>query len=109
MLITNCTCISIMFPKHDNDYPVFENPVYNNVQLTVNVKHLANEPASTQGARFLQYQLIASDLAGGLHPTKEYENSIIMARNDSSGVRYKNCLSGGTSFMFNIQTERNGA
>ena len=32
-----------------------------------------------------------------------------MARNDSSGVRYKNCLSDGTSFMFNIKTERNGA
>ena len=28
------------------------------------------------------------------------------ARNDSS-VRYKNCLSDGTSFMFNIQRERN--
>ena len=40
MHITNCTCISIMFPKHDNDYTVFENPVYNNVQLTVNGKNL---------------------------------------------------------------------
>ena len=27
-----------------------------------------------------------------------------MARNDSCGVRYKNCLSDGTAFMFNIQT-----
>ena len=32
-----------------------------------------------------------------------------MARNNSNGVRYKNCLSDGTSFMFNIKTERNGA
>ena len=31
-----------------------------------------------------------------------------MAKNDS-GIRYKNCLSDGTSFMFNIQCERNGA
>ena len=109
MPITNCTCISIMFPKHDNDYTVFENPIYNNVQLTVNGKNLPDEPVSTQGARFLQYQLIASDLAGGLQCTKEYEDSIIMSKNDSGGIRYKNCLSDGTSFMFNIQCERNGA
>ena len=109
MPITNCTCISIMFPKHDNDYTVFENPIYNNVQLTVNGKNLPDEPVSTQGARFLQYQLIASDLSGGLQCTKEYEDSIIMAKNDSGGYRYKNCLSDGTSFMFNIQCERNGA
>ena len=32
MPITNCTFISIMFPKNDNDDTVFENPVYNNVQ-----------------------------------------------------------------------------
>ena len=44
-----------MFPKHDNDYTVFENPVYNNVQLTVKGKNLPDEPVSTQGARFLQY------------------------------------------------------
>ena len=109
MPITNCTCISIMFPKHDNDYTVFENPIYNNVQLTVNGKNLPDEPVSTQGARFLQYQLVASDLAGGLQCTKEYEDSIIMSKNDSGGIRYKNCLSDGTSFMFNIQCERNGA
>ena len=71
MPITHCTCISIMFPKHDNDYTVFEIPVYNNVQLTVNGKNLPNEPVSTQGARFLQYQLIASDLAEGLQTTQE--------------------------------------
>ena len=109
MPITNCTCISIMFPKHDNDYTIFENPIYNNVQLTVNGKNLPDEPVSTQGARFLQYQLIASDLSGGLQCTKEYEDSIIMSKNDSGGIRYKNCLSDGTSFMFNIQCERNGA
>ena len=109
MPITNCTCISIMFPKHDNDYTVFENPIYNNVQLTVNGKNLPDEPVSTQGARFLQYQLIASDLSGGLQCTKEYEDSIIRSKNDSGGIRYKNCLSDGTSFMFNIQCERNGA
>jgi hypothetical protein len=109
MPVCNCTCISIMFPKNDNDYTVFENPVYNNLQLTVNGKNMPDEVVSSQGARFLQQQLIASDLSGGLECTKEFEDSIVMAKNTKSGNRYANCLSDGTSFMWNVQCERNNA
>ena len=109
MPVSNASCISSMFPKHDNDYTVFENPVYDNVQLTVNGRNLPDEVVSTQGARFLQYQLIASDLSGGLECTKEYEDSMVMAKNTKEGTRYSNCLSDGTSFMFNVQCERNNA
>ena len=109
MPVTNCTCISIMFPKYDNDYTVFENPVYNNLQLTVNGKNMPDEVVSSQGARFLQQQLIASDLSGGLECTKEFEDSIVMVKNTSSGNRYANSLSDGTSFMWNVQCERNNA
>ena len=109
MPVCNTTCISIMFPKYDNDYTVFENPVYNNLQLTVNGKNMPDEVVSSQGARFLQQQLIASDLSGGLECTKEFEDSIVMAKNTSSGNRYHNTLSDGSSFMWNIQCERNNA
>ena len=109
MPVCNCTCISIMFPKNDNDFTVFENPVYNNMQLTINGKNMPDEVVSSQGARFLQHQLIAGDLSGGLECTKEFEDSIVMAKNTSSGNRYNNCLSDGTSFMWNIQCERNNA
>ena len=109
MPVCNTTCISIMFPKNDNDYTVFENPVYNNMQLTINGKNMPDEVVSSQGARFLQYSLIASDLSGGLECTKEFEDSIVMAKNKESGIRYANCLSDGTSFMWNIQVERNNA
>ena len=109
MPVCNTTCISIMFPKYDNDYTVFENPIYNNLQLTVNGKNMPDEVVSSQGARFLQQQLIASDLSGGLECTKEFEDSIVMAKNTSSGNRYHNTLSDGTSFMWNIQCERNNA
>ena len=109
MPVCNTTCISIMFPKYDNDYTVFENPVYNNLQLTVNGKNMPDEVVSSQGARFLQQQLIASDLSGGLECTKEFEDSIVMATNTSSGNRYHNTLSDGSSFMWNIQCERNNA
>ena len=109
MPVTNTTCISIMFPKYDNDYTVFENPIYNNLQLTVNGKNMPDEVVSSQGARFLQQQLISSDLSGGLECTKEFEDSIVMAKNTGSGQRYNNCLSDGTSFMWNVQCERNNA
>ena len=109
MPVTNTTCISIMFPKYDNDYTVFENPIYNNLQLTVNGKNMPDEAVSSQGARFLQHQLIASDLSGGLECTKEFEDSIVMAKNTAEGIRYNNCLSDGTSFMWNVQCERNNA
>ena len=109
MPVTNTTCISIMFPKYDNDRTVFENPVYNNLQLTVNGKNMPDEVVSSQGARFLQQQLIASDLSGGLECTKEFEDSIVMARNAASGQRYHNSLADGTSFMWNVQCERNNA
>ena len=107
--VSNCSCISVMFPKHDNDYTVFENPIYDNMQLTINGKNMPDEVVSTQGARFLQYQLVASDLSGGLECTKEFEDSIVMAKNASNGTRYSNSLSDGTSFMFNVQLERNNA
>ena len=109
MPVTNTTCISIMVPKHDNDFTVFENPVYNNMQLTINGKNIPDEVVSSQGARFLQQQLIAGDLSGGLECTKEFEDSIVMAKNTSAGTRYNNTLSDGTSFMWNIQCERNNA
>ena len=109
MPVCNTTCISIMFPKYDNDYTVFENPIYNNLQLTVNGKNMPDEVVNSQGARFLQQQLIASDLSGGLECTKEFEDSIVMAKNTVAGTRYNNCLSDGTSFMWNVQCERNNA
>lgn len=109
MPVTNTTCISILFPKYDNDYTVFENPIYNNLQLTVNGKNMPDEMVSSQGARFLQQQLIASDLSGGLECTKEFEDSIVMTKNDAKGNRYANTLSDGTSFMWTVQCERNNA
>jgi hypothetical protein len=107
--VTNCTCISLVFPKHDNDITVFENPIYSNLQLTVNGKNMPDEVVDSQGARFLQQQLVASDLSGGLECTKEFEDSMVMAKNTPAGTRYANCLSDGTSFIWNVQAERNNA
>ena len=107
--LNNVTCMTILFPKYNNDRTVFENPCYDNLQLIVDGKNFPDEVLNSTSARFLQYQLIASDLHQGIECTKEFEDSITMAKNDGSGVRYANTLSDGTSFMWNVQTERNGA
>ncbi|KAH0798905.1 uncharacterized protein GO595_008296 [Histomonas meleagridis] len=106
MPLFNVTTITVVFPKHANDYTCFDNPIYNNVQLTIAGQNYPDEPISTLGARFLQYQLVASDLDGGIQCTKEFEDSLTMDRNASNGTRYNNTLSDATSFMLNIQCER---
>ena len=106
MPLFNTTSITVVFPKHANDYTCFDNPIYHNVQLTINGQNYPDEPVSTLGARFLQYQLVASELDGGIQCTKEFEDSLTMDRNKADGGKYKNTLSDASSFMLNIQTER---
>ena len=107
--LSNVSCVSVVFPKHANDYTVMENPIYSNLQLTINGKNMPDEVVDSLGARFLQQQLIASDLSGGLEATKEFEDSMVMVKNTPSGTRYANSLSDATSFIWNVQTERNNA
>lgn len=112
MPLHNCTCISIMFPRRDNDFTVFENPFLENLQLTVAGKNLPDEPTSTIGNRFLQDQLLASDLDGPSEPTKEHVASLTLLKNDdkdANHTRLKNVLTDQTSFMWNVQLERHGS
>ena len=87
---------------------VFENPVYDGLQLRINNKNYPDKTLSTVGAEFLQMQLIASDLDGSIECTKEFEDSYCQDRNASDGTRYANTLSDCSSFLWNVQLERNG-
>ena len=106
--LSNVTSLSIVFPKHANDLTVFENPVYEGLQLRINNKNYPDKTLSTVGAEFLQMQLIASDLDGPIECTKEFEDSYCLDRNASDGTRYTNTLSDCSSFLWNVQLERNG-
>ena len=107
--LNNVTGISIMFPKNARDLTCFENPMLQNVQLVIDNKNYPSEPINTVGARFLAYQLVASDLDGPVECTKEFEDSLTHARNDpNTGEKYSNFCTDQTAFMLNIQTERNG-
>ena len=106
--LNNVTGISIMFPKNARDYTCFENPMLQNVQLVIDNKNFPSEPINTIGARFLSYQLVASDLDGPVECTKEFEDSMTQPKNDDDGNIYPNSVSDVSAFMLNIQTERNG-
>lgn len=108
--LMNVTTMSIMFPKHGNDITVFENPIYQNCYLTIAGTNYPDEPLTTIGSRFLEQQLVASDLdSNTLLCTKEFEDSMTMSKNSAGGTRYSNTLSDGTSFIYNVQTERSNA
>ncbi len=109
MPVSNCCSMSVVFPKYDNEYTVFQNPIYQNLQLLVNGINYPDEAVSSKGGQFLQEQLIASDLSAGLECTQEFEDSYIMEKNDDGGTRFTNTLRDGTSFMWNVQLERANA
>ena len=106
--LSNVVSLSIVFPKHSNDLTVFENPVYDGLQLRINNKNYPDKTLNTVGAEFLQMQLIASDLDGSIECSQEFEDSYTQDRNASDGTRYTNTLSDCSSFLWNVQLERNG-
>jgi hypothetical protein len=114
----NCNCITFMFPKNGKDRTVFENINYQNIQCSIDGNNFPKEPFTTVGARFLQYQLVASDLDGPIEPSKEYIDSIAGDKVAAwgtdvwryhNGIDWQKKLSDETSFMINIQLERSGA
>lgn len=105
----NVTSMYVMFPRRPGDITCFENPCIDNFYIKALGVQYPDKVGSTLGARFLQDQLVAADLDGGLKPTRELVDSYTMVKNDGNGVRYKNSLSDATSFCAIIQTECGGA
>jgi hypothetical protein len=107
--LVNCSFISFMFPRNPNDKTVFENIMYKNVQVSLRNRNYPDEPITTVGARFLQLQLVASELDGPIEPTSEYERSLTELKNRDNDERKTNSTADASSFMLNIQLERSGA
>ena len=109
--LRNATNITMMFPKSPHDITCFDNIMYQNVQLVVNKRTYPDtEFHNTCAARFYQHQLVANELDGALEATQEFEDSFTQPLNDpTTGERYRNCRSDGTSFGINFQLERSNA
>ena len=59
-----------------------------------------------ESPEFLVFQLNASDLDGGIEPTKSWLHSITQPRHDSSGTRLPNSIQDISDFMCNFSLER---
>jgi hypothetical protein len=106
--LNNVKDIYVMFPKHSNDYTVFENPCIDQFALRVMGVQYPERVISTMGNRFYQMVLTAADLDGALRPTNEFVDSYTMRRNMvETGTPLPSTQRDGTSFCLIIQSERN--
>jgi hypothetical protein len=81
-----------------------------NLQLKIGETLYPNKAYSTVSARYLQEQLIISDLDGALQATDSYTASIVNLRNNpDTGARWNNSLTDDTDFLALFQTERGDA
>lgn len=105
----NVTDAILVFPKNSRHTTCYENPMYKNLQLSIDGKLYPVKAVNTTGSRFFTLCLNASELSGTDEPSKEYQDSLIQPLNNPrDGKRYKRTWSDQTSFYFPIQTERNG-
>jgi hypothetical protein len=103
----NITCACVVFPKTPHQITCFENPMLQQLQLKIDGDFIPNKAYTTTGPRFLQEQLILTDLDGNLQATKEYTESIVNMRNNPrTGERWQNSLGDDTSFIAIFSTER---
>jgi hypothetical protein len=103
----NITSACVVFPKTSHQITVFENPMLQQLQLKIDGDFIPNKSYTTTGPRYLQEQLILTDLDGNLQATKEYTESIVNLRNNpKTGERWANSLADDTSFISVFSTER---
>jgi hypothetical protein len=107
----NITNATVVFPKTSHQITCYENPMLDNLQMTISGNFFPKKAYSTFGGRFLQEQLIIADLDGSLQATREYTDSIVNVRNrpagdPAEGTRWNNSLADDTSFFVMIQLER---
>jgi hypothetical protein len=105
--LNNVKDIYVMFPKHSNDYTVFENPCIDQFALRIMGVQYPERIISTLGNRFYQVELTGADLDGALRPTNEFVDSYTMKKNNETGLLYYFSQRDGTSFALIIQNERN--
>lgn len=95
----------IYFPKSASQTTCFENPMLQNLQLTVAGKNYPKVSVNSIGPIFLQQQLIESHLAlFGEEATDEYEDSLTTAR--ATSERRLTPRTDLTSFIFIVNHER---
>jgi hypothetical protein len=60
--LQNTTCMSVVFPKRNNDITVFDNPILNNLYLQIGSVNYPDQGIISVGRQMMQYQLTIYEL-----------------------------------------------
>ncbi|KAA6404094.1 MAG: hypothetical protein EZS28_000371 [Streblomastix strix] len=83
----------------------FENPCYQNIQITISDRNFPDMPINTFDQQFVQLQLSASNLDLLFQATDEFEDTLTTLRNTAS--RILNPLTDLKNFLTILQCEKN--
>jgi len=104
--LNHVTNLVLLFPKNSRQITCFENPMLNNLQLSVGNRNFPEKPLNTMDQQFFQMMLNASDLDALFECTDEYEDSLTVPRADGESIHIPQ--TDLTSFAITLQAERSG-
>ncbi|KAA6394820.1 MAG: hypothetical protein EZS28_009653 [Streblomastix strix] len=99
------TDFCLLFPKDARVTTCFENPCYQNMQVTTCGRNFPDMHVNTLDQQFFQLQLNASNFDLLFEATDEFEDALTTPRNIAT--RGPNPNTDLTSFLINLQCERN--
>ncbi|KAA6364383.1 MAG: hypothetical protein EZS28_040090, partial [Streblomastix strix] len=103
--ISHVTDFCLLFPKDARATTCFENPCYQNMQVTTCGRNFPDMPMNTLDQQFFQLQLNASNHDLLFEATDEFEDALTTPRN--TATRRLNPHIDLTSFLRTLQCERN--
>ncbi|KAA6375745.1 MAG: hypothetical protein EZS28_028727 [Streblomastix strix] len=103
--LSHVTDMCLIFPKDPRCIICFENPCYQNMQVSTLGRNFPDFPMNTLNEQFFTMQLAANNLDHIFEATDEYEDSLATPR--GSATRRYNPTSDYTSFFITLQCERN--
>ncbi|KAA6375591.1 MAG: hypothetical protein EZS28_028883 [Streblomastix strix] len=103
--LSHVTDLCLLFPKDAKQTTCFENPCYQNMQLSTLWRNFPDFPMNTLNEQFFTMQMTANNLDNIFETTDEYEDSLTIPRGNST--RRCNSVTDYTSFFITLQCERN--
>ncbi|KAA6384901.1 MAG: hypothetical protein EZS28_019570 [Streblomastix strix] len=103
--LSHVTDFCLLFPKDARATTCFENPCYQNMQVTTCVHSFPDMPMNTLDQQFFQLQLNASNLDLLFEAIDEFEDALTTPRN--TATRRLNSQTDLSSFLITLQCERN--
>ncbi|KAA6396566.1 MAG: hypothetical protein EZS28_007908 [Streblomastix strix] len=103
--LSHVTYFCLLLHKDARAMTCFENPCYQNMQITICGRNFSDMPMNTLDQQFFQLQFNASNLDLLFQATDEYEDDLTTTRN--TATRRLNPHTDLTSFLITLQCERN--